>query len=195
LGGGRLISNGPTRRDVVASTIGLFGLVVATDAAGAAKKPDSMPPQPGDRFQITKGPLKGELLRPDLLKAGDAPVTGYPFESASETLRRRNRFNRLLLVKLDPAEMDEPTRAAAADGVLVYSAVCTHRGCTLDSWKGEERHFRCPCHLSEFNALSEGSVRGGPAKTPLAMVPLTLDDEGFVIAAAEFNRKPGVQKK
>lgn len=152
-------------------------------------------PQIGDRFQITKGALKGELLRPDLLTVGDAPVIGFPFASEEKILRKKNRLNRLLLVQLSPDDMDEQTRKATAGGVLVYSAVCTHRGCTIASWKAEEQHFRCHCHLSEFAPLSGGSVLNGPAKNPLPMIPVDVDDEGFVVAKAEFTRKPGAQKK
>ncbi len=139
--------------------------------------------------------MKGELLRPDLLKVGEAPAIGFPFDPGEEIVRKKNRLNRLLLVQLDPDDMDEPTRESAAEGVLVYSAVCTHRGCTINSWKAEEQHFRCHCHLSEFAPLSEGSVLNGPAKKPLPMIPVGVDDEGFVVAKAEFTRKPGAAKK
>lgn len=189
------IKTSPTRRDVVSSAIGLTGLALTSIPALAAKRPEQLPPQVGDRFQITKGALKGELLRPGLLKLRDSPMIGFPWEPGEEILRKKNRLNRLLLVQLDPTDMDEATRAASAEGALVYSAVCTHRGCTIQSWKSKEQHFRCHCHLSEFAPLSEGSVLNGPARRPLAMIPLGLDDEGFVVAKGEFNRKPGPQKK
>ena len=179
----------------MSSAIGLAGFALAPNAALAAKKPESMFPQIGDRFQVTKGPLKGELLRPGLLKVGDAPVIGFPFAPEEEVLRRKNRLNRLLMVELDPADMEEETRARSADGVLIYSAICTHRGCTIASWKAEEQHFRCHCHLSEFTPLDNARPLTGPAKKPLAAIPLAVDDEGFVVATAEFTRKPGAQKK
>ncbi|MGI9433347.1 MAG: ubiquinol-cytochrome c reductase iron-sulfur subunit [Geminicoccaceae bacterium] len=122
-------------------------------------------------------------------------MIGFPFEPGGEILRKKNRLNRLLLVQLDLDDMDEPTRIVSAEGVLVYSAVCTHRGCTIQSWKAEEQHFRCHCHLSEFAPLSEGSALSGPAKKPLPLIPLGVDDDGFVVAMGEFNRKPGAQKK
>lgn len=122
-------------------------------------------------------------------------MIGFPFDPVGDVLRRKNRLNRLLFVELSPSDMDEPTREGAAEGMLVYSAVCTHRGCTIKSWKAEEQHFRCHCHLSEFAPLSEGSALSGPAKRPLAMVPVGLDDEGFVVAVGEFTRKPGAAKK
>lgn len=185
---------GPTRRDVVSSAIGFAGLTLVSNPSHAAKKPESLPPQIGDRFQITKGALKGELLRPDLLKVGEAPMIGFPFAPDKEVLRKKNRLNRLLMVALDPEDMEEETRARSAGGVLVYSALCTHRGCTIASWKPEERHFRCHCHLSEFAPLDSARPQNGPAKKPLAAVPVTVDDDGFVVATAEFTRKPGPSK-
>jgi Rieske Fe-S protein len=174
-------------------------LAVAGLPAGAATnnpgKPDRMPPQPGDRIQIIQGSLKDQMLRPEMLEAGAAPFEAFAFDPVSGTLRRGNRLNRLIVLRLDPAEMDQPTRARSAEGVLAYSAICTHRACTVNAWMPEQRHLRCHCHLSEFAALSEGSVRGGPARRQLPMVPLGLDGEGFVVAVEGFTRKPGGDKK
>lgn len=163
--------------------------------AAAAKPPNKLPLQAGDRFQIIKGPHKDAYLRPELLTAGAPPFEGFPYDPADGVLRRKNRLNRVLLLRLDPLEMDEETRARSTEGVLVYSAICTHRSCTIKSWKAEERHLRCHCHLSEFAALSEGSVMSGPARRQLPMVPLGLDDDGFVVALDAFTRKPGGAKK
>lgn len=175
----------------VAASVAGFGI----DDAEAAAKPDRSPPQPGDRFQIIKGDLKDEFLRAGLLEVGARPVEGFPYDPVAGLIRRRNRLNRVLMLRLDASEMDEPTRERSADGVLVYSALCTHRSCTIKSWKAEERHLRCHCHLSVFDALSEGTVMSGPARRQLPMVPVGLDDEGFVVALEGFTRKPGGAKK
>ena len=45
-----------------------------------------------------------------------------------------------------------------------FSAVCTHRGCTVDSVSGGKIH--CPCHGSAYN-VADGSVANGPASKPL----------------------------
>ncbi len=173
--------------------VGLTG-ASAVEAAGTTA-PELLPPQPQDRIQIIRGALKNQVVRPDMLEIGAKPFEAFPLDAGDQTLRRKNRLNRLLVVRLDPAEMDAPTKARSIEGVLVYSAVCTHRGCTIKSWKKEERHFRCHCHLSEFAALSEGGVVTGPARRQLPMIPLSLDEDGFVVAADGFTGKPGAAKK
>lgn len=185
------------RRDILAAGTGLLiGAAIGTpDSADAAKPPERMSAQAGDRIQIIKGDLKDQLVKPELLEAGARPIEAFPLDPATEVLRRKNRLNRLLVMRLDPEEMDEGTRDRSVDGVLVYSALCTHRNCTIKSWKQEERIMRCHCHLSEFAALSEGSVLSGPARRQLPMVPLGLDDEGYVVALDTFTRKPGGAKK
>ena len=185
------------RRHVLAAGAGLLlgGSLLTVEEAEAETAPEKLFPQNGDRIQGIKGSLKKLDLKPDMLEFGARPVEAFPFSPADGVLRRKNRLNRMLVVRLDPDEMDDETRDRSVDGVLVYSALCTHRSCTIKSWKPEERIMRCHCHLSEFAALSGGSVLSGPARRQLPMVPLGLDDEGFVIALDDFTRKPGGAKK
>lgn len=192
--GRQTIVREPSRRDIIRGVVGAAGLVAAGRCAAAADKPDRLPPQTGDRFVVVAGTLQDQIVRVDLLEVGAAPVECFPIDPASGVPRKSNRLNRVLAVRLDSAEMSEATRARSAGGVLIYSAICTHTGCTVQAWLPEERHLRCPCHLSQFAALDEGEVKGGPAKRPLAMIPLTLSDDGFVEAAAGFTRKPGYQR-
>uniref|UniRef100_UPI000848ECD3 Rieske (2Fe-2S) protein n=1 Tax=Cellulosimicrobium cellulans TaxID=1710 RepID=UPI000848ECD3 len=52
-----------------------------------------------------------------------------------------------------------------------FSAVCTHQACTVAPGDGE---LVCPCHASRYD-LATGAVLGGPAPSPLAEVPVTVD--------------------
>lgn len=180
------------RRSVLAGAAAL-ALGASVAPAIGATKPERMGLQPGDRFEVISGAFDGQSLRPEMLDLDAGPVEAFPLDPVGGVLRRGNRLNRVVALRLDPAEMDEETRSRSVDGVLIYSAICTHLNCTVNAWSPEERYLRCPCHLSQFAVLSGGSVTGGPARRPLPMVPLVLDPEGFVAAADGFNRKPGAK--
>jgi Rieske Fe-S protein len=53
---------------------------------------------------------------------------------------------------------------------VAFSAVCTHRGTTVDA--GDGTTLVCPAHGSQFNAAT-GAVLKGPADRPLPSVPVT----------------------
>ncbi|BBX82718.1 Rieske (2Fe-2S) protein [Mycolicibacterium aubagnense] len=52
-----------------------------------------------------------------------------------------------------------------------FSAVCTHRQCTVS--KVADGTIDCPCHGSEYSAV-DGSVVKGPAEKPLAPKTVTV---------------------
>ncbi len=58
-----------------------------------------------------------------------------------------------------------------------YSAICTHQSCLVT--KVADGKIQCPCHGSSFN-VSDGSVAGGPAPSPLSKVTLTVDGDQVV---------------
>ena len=45
-------------------------------------------------------------------------------------------------------------------------------------------HLLCPCHQSTFDLADAGKVLFGPAARPLPQLPLTVDDEGYLVAPA-----------
>jgi len=52
-----------------------------------------------------------------------------------------------------------------------FSAICTHQGCTVAEVTDT---INCPCHFSTFS-ITDGSPTGGPAPTPLAEMPISVD--------------------
>ncbi len=60
-----------------------------------------------------------------------------------------------------------------------FSAVCTHRSCTVATVK--DGVIGCECHFSAFSA-ADGSVRKGPATRPLKEIAVTVTD-GEVVEA------------
>jgi len=60
-----------------------------------------------------------------------------------------------------------------------FTAVCTHKGCTVASVT--DGTITCPCHGSTFSA-TDGSVKGGPAAAPLAPVAVTVAGTTITVA-------------
>ncbi len=52
-----------------------------------------------------------------------------------------------------------------------YSAICTHRGCTVGYGNG---NLACPCHGSVFDPANGGAVVNGPATQPLPEIPVEV---------------------
>ncbi len=190
---------GISRRTILASVPAVPAVIVGMSAAPhstqAAEEASKNWTQPGDRIRIVRGELKGQDLKPAMLEVGAPQIEAFPYDPAAEVLRDGNRLNRLVTLRLDPTEMDEETRGYQADGVLVYSAICTHRGCTIKSWMPDERNLRCHCHLSQFDALSGGSVIRGPARRSLPGVKLALDEDGYVVATSGFTSPVAIERK
>ena len=112
------------------------------------------------------------------------PVTG--------TVRDESRLNQVLLIRLDTASLSEETLLRSADGVVAYSAVCTHTGCDVLDWRPASKRFKCPCHESEYDPSDAARVIGGPAPRRLPALPLKLVD-GKPVAAGGFVGRVGFQ--
>jgi cytochrome b6-f complex iron-sulfur subunit len=54
-----------------------------------------------------------------------------------------------------------------------YSAICTHRQCTVGYSDG---NLACPCHGSVFDPMNGGAVVNGPATEPLPEIPVEVRD-------------------
>jgi Rieske Fe-S protein len=57
-----------------------------------------------------------------------------------------------------------------------FSAKCTHRGCAVAAVTGGV--ITCPCHNSAFS-VSDGSVRKGPATSPLPAARITVEGDAI----------------
>jgi thiosulfate dehydrogenase [quinone] large subunit len=61
------------------------------------------------------------------------------------------------------------------DGSFVaYDAICTHEGCTVE-WDKPDGVLFCPCHGAAFDAADNAAVLQGPARRPLASLPIVVD--------------------
>ncbi|TLP79386.1 ubiquinol-cytochrome c reductase iron-sulfur subunit [Nesterenkonia sphaerica] len=100
----------------------------------------------------------------------------------------------VLLMRLNPDDLKEPTPGRedwGHDGIIACSKVCTHVGCPVALYERHTHHLLCPCHQSTFDASEEFKVTFGPAGRPLPQLPITVDDEGFLIARSDFTEPVG----
>ena len=164
----------------------------ALPEANAQGEPRSQRPQNGDRFVFRTGDQVGKVIKVADIPLGGPPVLAFPMDLTSGVVRDGSRLNQLLLVRLNVFDLSEETRSRSAEGVVVYSGVCTHAGCDITIWKAEATRFRCPCHESEFDPKDAGRVVGGPAPRRLPRVPVKIV-EGVPVAAAGFLGRPGFQ--
>jgi rieske iron-sulfur protein len=170
----------------------VLGLALATLAIGPARPDEDAakaPPQPSDHFVFLTGPKKGEIVRVDGLAVGGPQIQAYPV-SPDGTVRNDTPLNLLILARFDPAELSEETRARAAEGVVAYSAVCTHQACPVNMWAKDRSAFVCSCHGSVYDPKNGAQVIDGPAPRPLPSLGLKAVD-GVVSVAAGFSSRVG----
>ena len=67
-----------------------------------------------------------------------------------------------------------------------YSKICTHIGCPTSLYEAQTNRILCPCHQSQFDALQYGKPVFGPAARALPQLPITVDDEGYLVAQGNF---------
>jgi Rieske Fe-S protein len=188
-------SGSPARRTVLKVILGLgVGLrwIDSVDAQGL--DPRAARPREGDRFVSTAGGPSREALAMADVPSGGPPVTAYPMDPTTRVVRDGSRLNQVLLVHLDPSDLSVETRARAAEGIVAYSAICTHTGCDSWEWQAETRTLKCPCHFSTFDVRDGARVLDGPAPRRLPALPLKTID-GVLVAAGSFSSRPGFQQE
>ena len=164
------------------------GLAAAAAAAlplsGQAADGRMMRPQFGDGL-VAMGDGAHTPLRPVDLRRGAPPILTWPMDITTGTTRDGAIFNQVLLLRL-PGDRDE-----AHGGRLVgFSAVCTHAGCIVSSWRAATRRLLCPCHGSEYDPALGGAVVAGPAPLPLPRLPLGMAN-GLIVVTGPFSATLG----
>jgi ubiquinol-cytochrome c reductase iron-sulfur subunit len=104
----------------------------------------------------------------------------------------------VVLLRLPPELLTERTVARGAlEGWVAYSKICTHAGCSVGLFGVDNRppdtlrQLVCPCHQSIFDPVDSAEPVGGPATRSLPQLGLDVDDDGFLVARAPFDRVVG----
>jgi rieske iron-sulfur protein len=145
--------------------------------------------KPGDQFARVSEGVNPVAIRLTDLPPGAAIMDVMPLDPATGKVRDESRLNAVNLVRV--ANVPKGSPLEATQGVMAYSAICTHKGCKVNSWQPDQNHWRCFCHMSVFDVLANGEVVDGPATDPLPSVPLAVDADGNITAKGDFSRPPG----
>jgi len=180
------------RRAVLQGGISLgVGLGLAPTLALGQDDPASIRPQEGDLL-VRVGDSSIKPLTPDDIPFGATQTMAWAMDQTDKTVRSGSRLNRVLLVRLDAEKLSPETSSRAADGVVAYTAICTHTGCDVDDWLPDERLLYCPCHSSKFDPQDGARVVDGPAPRMLPALPLKLVD-GALVVAKPFTTRVGFE--
>jgi ubiquinol-cytochrome c reductase iron-sulfur subunit len=153
----------------------------------------SLGPRPGKG--LTASPFRagthllneqGDKVRPDEISV-DGFITVFPSGDTG------NANGPTLLVHTRPGQ-NQPRAGRedwAYEDLVAYSKICTHAGCPVGLYQAESGLLLCPCHQSTFDVGDGCRPVFGPATRSLPQIPLTVDDDGFLIADGEFSSPVG----
>jgi quinol---cytochrome c reductase iron-sulfur subunit len=156
-------------------------------------------PLPGDALsttvwkegtRLTMDPT-GQPVRADSMTIGSiAHIMPEGIEDTEHPLDERAKAA-VLLVRLNPDDLDAASKPGSYHGIVAYSKICTHMGCPVALYEQQTHHLLCPCHQSTFDLTKNCKVIFGPAKRPLPQLPITVDDEGYLVAKSGFDQAVG----
>jgi ubiquinol-cytochrome c reductase iron-sulfur subunit len=70
--------------------------------------------------------------------------------------------------------------------LFAFTKVCSHLGCPSSLYEQQSYRILCPCHQSQFDALHFAKPIFGPAARALAQLPITIDQDGYLVANGDF---------
>jgi rieske iron-sulfur protein len=173
------------RRDLLKSTCTLVGATAVLSVGGSlnafAATQASGVPLVGDTFVFADGPQKGQVVSLTAVVVDAPPVTVQAKDTAAGTVRDGDNST-VLLYRVAPDKISADIKEDTVEGVMAYSAVCTHLGCMLSNWDAPTKQFLCPCHDALFDPLKVGANTGGATSRTLPHIPLKAVDGKLVVA-------------
>ena len=99
--------------------------------------------------------------------------------------------NPVMLIRLRTADAEKAVEREGQEDFhygdyYAYSKICTHIACPTSLYEAQTNRILCPCHQSQFDALQYGKPVFGPAARALPQLPITVDEEGYLIAKGNF---------
>ena len=185
-----------SRRAMLAGCVATSSYLRSTTArADEPVDPDRLQlPQPGDQLVEAGNDAGTTPLKPRDIGLQDV-VLAWAFDPQKKIPRDGSRLNMVVLMRFDPATLSDTEKETAPDGVVAYSAVCTHQQCWVTDWLKSTQVLQCPCHQSQYDPRHGAKVVGGPAPRPLPALPLKLSNTVLNIAGPFTARIGGEQQQ
>ncbi|WP_433725215.1 cytochrome bc1 complex Rieske iron-sulfur subunit [Nocardia sp. CA-129566] len=157
------------------------------------------PDFPGETIYIRRDTGRPEdvmLVRPEDLDAG-AMETVFPWKEKwrgdeHATLQSlRGIRNAVMLIRLRTEDAQKAVKRKGQESFnygdyFAYSKICTHLGCPTSLFESQTNKILCPCHQSQFLATEWAKPVFGPAARALPQLPITVNSEGYLVAAGDF---------
>jgi Rieske Fe-S protein len=153
--------------------------------------PATARPAEGDHLVRVGDRAQKPLMAADI-RIGAPPIVAWALDPKSGTLRSGSRLNQILLMRLDTKTLSAATRSRGIEGIVAYTAICTHTGCEVDDWIREEGLLHCSCHGSKFDPADGAKVVDGEAPRPLPALPLKAV-RGRLVVAGAFTARVGFE--
>ncbi|QLY34434.1 ubiquinol-cytochrome c reductase iron-sulfur subunit [Nocardia huaxiensis] len=157
------------------------------------------PDYPGETIFLRRDTGRPEdivLVRPEDLDAG-AMETVFPWKESwrgdeHATLQSlRGIRNSVMLIRLRTKDAESAIKRKGQESFnygdyFAYSKICTHLGCPTSLFEQQTNRILCPCHQSQFSATEWGKPIFGPAARALPQLPITVNADGYLVAAGDF---------
>lgn len=166
-----------------AALVSAGGSLNAFAAGGRGLQPQPPgAPQRGDTFVYSDGPNKGkEVMVADIVL--DAPPITVQAKDETGTVRESEKAT-VLLYRVAPDNFPIDIKGDTVNGVIAFSAVCTHKGCMITDWDAANKQFVCPCHKAEFDPIQGGTNTGAMKTRDLPQIPVKDHDGKLMIGDA-----------
>jgi ubiquinol-cytochrome c reductase iron-sulfur subunit len=156
-------------------------------------------PMPGNSLSTTmwreglkllKDPQGTPVKASDLVVGSVVHIVPEGINDVSDYLEEKAKAA-VLLMRLDPDQLDPVSVPGSYEGIVAYSKICTHMGCPVALYEQQTHHLLCPCHQSTFDVTQNCKVVFGPAKRNLPQLPIKVDADGYLVAKSGFHEAVG----